>query len=176
MASYTGYLTGSLSQMALGEISSCLQSETNPRVSWNYKDDVMYFTDTPTATVWAFDYDAKTGNITNRRPFYKHEVTGLPDGHIMDEEGCIWHALYQGSKVIRISTEGKVIGEVTVPTRSPTCCAFRGTVLYITSAKESDPEAYPESAKYAGAVFRADVGVRGKAKFEARLSQRFPSS
>lgn len=141
-------------------------------MSWNDKDDTMYWTDTPTNNVYAFDFDAKTGNISNRRVYYHHpddESSGSPDGHSRDVEGNIWHACYGGSRVIKISPEGKLIGEISIPTRNPTCPVFVGTELFITSAKEDEPYKYPESAKYAGDVFRVDVGVEGMPKHNARI-------
>jgi len=88
----------------------------------------------------------------------------------MDVEGHIWHACHSGSKVIRISPEGKVVGEVSLPTRGITCVAFVGTEIYITSSEEPESEQYPESARFGGNVFRVDVGVEGKPKFKAKLT------
>jgi sugar lactone lactonase YvrE len=92
-----------------------------------------------------------------------------PDGHIMDVDGHIWHACFNGGKVIRISPEGKIVGEVSLPTRCPTCVAFVGTEIYITSAQEPEPEKYPESANFGGNVFRVEVGVQGMPKHKAVL-------
>jgi len=62
-----------------------------------------------------------------------------------------------------------VVGEISLPTRNITCPAFAGTELFITSAAESEPEKYPDSAKFAGNLFRVDVGVRGMPKHKAQL-------
>lgn len=140
-------------------------------LSWNAEDNTMYFTDSPAQNVYAFDYDPKTGNISNKRVFFHLEEEGVhPDGHIMDVEGHIWHACHGGSKVIRISPDGKVVGEVSLPTRCITCVAFAGTEIYITSSEEPEPEKYPNSAKFGGNVFRVDVGVEGMPKHKAKLS------
>jgi sugar lactone lactonase YvrE len=94
----------------------------------------------------------------------------FPDSHAMDIEGNIWQACYDGSKVIRISPDGIVTGVIHLPTRHITCPTFVGTELFITSAKESEPQKYPMSAKFAGNVFKVDVGVRGMPKYKARLT------
>lgn len=138
-------------------------------IGWNYKDDTMYWTDSTTSKIAQFDYNPSTGSISNRRTFFEYVGDGVPDGFIMDVEGCLWSAVYGGSKVIRISPEGKLIGEVSLPTRCITCPAFVGTSLFITSAKESQPEKFPESAKYAGNLFKVDVGVKGKPKHKFRI-------
>ena len=131
-------------------------------MSWNPAEDTMYFTDSPTKSIFAYDYDKATGNISNRRPFFTMEEDGLvPDGHCMDAEGYIWCAIYGGSRVIRISPEGKIVARINVPTRATTCPGFAGTQLFITTAKEQDPEKYPESKELAGSLFVVDVGVKG---------------
>jgi sugar lactone lactonase YvrE len=100
--------------------------------------------------------------------FFHNSEPYFLDGHVRDEEDCIWHACYHGSKVLRISPQGQVIGEISLPTRNITCPVFAGTVLFITSAEENEPEKYPESAKNGGNVFRVDVGVKGRPKFIAK--------
>lgn len=37
----------------------------------------LYFTDSPTSTIFQFDYDAATGTLTNRRPFVHVQVPGF---------------------------------------------------------------------------------------------------
>lgn len=139
-------------------------------LSWNAKDDTMFFTDSPTQNVYAFDYDSASGSISNRRVFHHVDEPGIhPDGHAMDEEGNIWHACYGGSKVIRISRGGVVTGMIKLPTRNITCPAFAGTLLFITSAEEAEPGRFPDSARFGGALFAIDVGVRGLKKNKARL-------
>ncbi|RMZ78112.1 hypothetical protein DV738_g3977, partial [Chaetothyriales sp. CBS 135597] len=140
-------------------------------ISWNAKDDTMFFTSSPNQAVYAFDFDSKTGNISGKRTFFSVKEEGVyPDGHAIDAQGNIWHALYGGSRVIRISPSGEVTGVVHLPTRNITCCVFAGTTLYITSAKEAEPENYPESARYGGSLFKVDVGVEGVPRHKARLN------
>jgi len=54
-------------------------------ISWNAKDDTMFFTDSPVQNVYAFDFDAASGNISNKRTFFHLDEEGVhPDGHAMD--------------------------------------------------------------------------------------------
>lgn len=46
---------------------------------------------------------------------------------------------------------------------------FVGEDIYITSEAEQEPEKNPESAKYAGNVFKCHVGVRGRSSFAAKI-------
>lgn len=138
-------------------------------ISWTKDRSVMYLTDTTVKKVWAYDYEEASGDISNKRVFFELKGEGNPDGHAIDVHGNIWHALYGGGKVIRISPQGDITGEILLPTRNITCPVFAGTELFITTAKEDEPEKYPESAKYAGNLFRVDVGVRGPTRHKARL-------
>jgi len=133
-------------------------------IGWNVADDTMFWTDSPTGNIYKFDFDAETGNISNQRVHFhlEGEPEGAePDGFALDAEGCLWTAVYGGGKVLRLSPEGKVIGIISLPTPSISCPCFAGEELYITSAEEKDPENYPDSEKYAGSLFRVNVGVRG---------------
>jgi sugar lactone lactonase YvrE len=138
-------------------------------ISWNEKNDTMFLSDSPENNLLAFDFDAATGNISNKRVFFHNDEDSHIDGHVRDVEDYIWHACYGGSKVIRISPEGKVVGEISFPTRNITCPVFVGTELYVTSAEEEDPEKYPESAKFAGNLFRVEVGIKGRPRSKARF-------
>ncbi|KAJ5610588.1 hypothetical protein N7510_007307 [Penicillium lagena] len=139
-------------------------------IGWNAQDDTMYLTDSPTGKIFAFDFDAATGAISNRRVHFDLGEPLEPDGFAIDVEGCIWSAIYGGGKVIRISPAGKVIGEIALPTRNITCPTFVGTELFITTAKDDrDDEKFPQSIRYGGRVYRVDVGVRGKPKNEFRF-------
>jgi sugar lactone lactonase YvrE len=141
-------------------------------ISWNEKNDTMFLSDSPENNLLAFDFDAATGNISNKRVFFHNQESSYIDGHVRDVEDYIWHACYGGSKVIRISPEGKVVAEISFPTRNITCPVFVGTALYVTSAEEEDPEKYPESAKFAGNLFRVDVGIKGRPRSKARFPTR----
>lgn len=115
--------------------------------------------------IFAYDFDAATGNISNERVYYESPQTegagpAVPDGHAMDEEGHIWAAIYGGSKVVRISPEGTVVAEILLPTRNITDVAFAGEDVFISCALDKEEDKYPESAKNSGHIFKCHVGVK----------------
>lgn len=131
-------------------------------IGWSADDTTMYFTDSVTKNIFQYDYDAPTGNISNRSVFFHlDDDAAVPDGFAMDAEGNLWIALCGGGKVLRVSPEGKIIGEIILPTRMITCPGFVEDVLFITSAEEEDPENFPESVELAGSLFKIAVGVAG---------------
>ena len=143
-------------------------------LSWNENNDTIFLTETAARDIYAFDYDPGSGNISNQRVFFHLDDEAYPDGHVRDTDDCIWQACYRGSKVVRISPEGKIIGEISLPTRCITCPCFVGTELFITTAREEKPDEYPDSVRYGGSVFKVDVGVGGRPRHKARYPQRAP--
>jgi sugar lactone lactonase YvrE len=136
-------------------------------LAWSFDKKTMYYIDTPTSRVDAFDYDDETGNISNRRTAIEVEKSlGYPDGMTIDEEGKLWIAHWEGSAVIRWDPEtAKLLQKVSVPNvKQVTSCAFGGEnldVLYITTATEDMNEQQLEEQPLAGSLFRAEPGVRG---------------
>ena len=63
-------------------------------IGWNWQDDTMYLTDSPTAKIFAFDFDAATGAISNRRVHFDFGEPLEPDGFAIDVDGCIWSAIH----------------------------------------------------------------------------------
>lgn len=134
-------------------------------IGWSPDNKTLYFTHTTESKILAYDYDLKTGEATNERVFYHHKVAGHPDGFKVDVEGNLWQTLYAGSKVLKISPEGKVIGEIVFPeARNLTCPAFAGTDLWVTSAKDGE-------SKYGGGLFKVNVGVRGLESVAFKIEQ-----
>lgn len=85
---------------------------------------------------------------------------GVPDGLVLDAQGCVWTALHGAGRVVRLSPEGAVVDEVLVPAHQVTACTLGGPDLrdlYVTTSRLGLED--PEPA--AGALFRARVEVPG---------------
>src|SRR5689334_19632447 len=91
-------------------------------LAWSQDDRTMYFIDSPTGEVIAFDFDASAGEIGNERLVIEiPEGGGSPDGMTIDEEGMLWIALWDGWRVIRVNPEsGAIIDEIKMPVARPT--------------------------------------------------------
>jgi sugar lactone lactonase YvrE len=143
-------------------------------IVWTSDRKTMYYNDTPTLSVQAFDYDDATGSISNRRVAFRiPEGQGYPDGMSIDAEGKLWIAMWGAGSVNRYDPEtGALLQQVKVAAPNTTSCAFGGKdlkTLYITSARVelSDEELaqYPLS----GDLFVAEVDVAGvPANFHVR--------
>ncbi|KAI1500445.1 regucalcin [Biscogniauxia marginata] len=147
-------------------------------VGWSPDGRTMYFTSSRERTVYAWDYAAGegggrgeggAGRLSNERVFYRHEGPAEPDGFRVDTDGNLWHALYGGSRVLKISPAGEVVGQINLPTQNITCPQFVGTELFITTGS-MEPGSGPDSAvELGGALFRVEVGARGLEPFAFKL-------
>jgi sugar lactone lactonase YvrE len=135
-------------------------------IDWSPDNQIAYYSDTPTGRVDAFDFDLATGILGRRRPFVTiPEAEGYPDGLIVDEEGCVWLCLWQGSAVRRYSPEGRLDAVIEVPATQVTKCAFGGAdrdELFITTAWIGLSGQERAEQPLAGGVFRCRPGVKGK--------------
>ena len=126
----------------------------------------MYFADFRQETIWAYDLDTATGDITNKRVFAgEGSAPGAPDGAIVDAEGYLWNARWGGSCIARFAPDGTLDRTVEVPVNQPTCPMFGGPdldILYITSAwfrlSAEDRATFPEAG---GIHAITDIGVKG---------------
>lgn len=146
---------------------SCHTMRTGVTVSnglgWSPDNKIMYYTDSPTCNIYAYDFDLASGAIHNERVFVHHE-DGFPDGLTVDAEGYVWGAKWDGWKVVRYAPNGTVDRVVDMPVQRPTSCMFGGpnlTQLFITSASIDLTEAELAQQPLAGSVFVVETGVKG---------------
>lgn len=150
-----------------GAITRILDGVTTSNgVDWSPDDSLMYYVDTGTMRIDVFDFDARHGSVSNRRPFVTLSgQTGKPDGLIVDADGCIWLALWGGSAVHRYTPEGRLDRTIDVPASHPTKCAFGGSDLsdlYITSASIALSPEQRAANPQAGHLFRCRPGIKGR--------------
>jgi sugar lactone lactonase YvrE len=135
-------------------------------IIWSHDNKTMYYADTPTGVIVAFDYDLETGGIRNKRTVVEiKKGEGGPDGFTIDAEGMLWVAQWGGWQVGRYDPEtGKKLETVEVPAGQVSSCAFGGRnldELYITTARVSLSEEKLAAHPLTGSLFMAKVGVKG---------------
>jgi sugar lactone lactonase YvrE len=131
-------------------------------LEWSPDGALAYYADTPTQRIDVFDYDPATG-LAGRRPFVEFSGDEHPDGLTVDADGAVWVALNGSGVVHRYTADGVLDGVVEVAARQVTACTFGGPALdqlYVTTSRE---DLEPGDDPLAGSLFRADVGVRGRA-------------
>lgn len=149
---------------------ACTRLETGYAVTngpaWDADYQTMYFNDSVNGRVYAFDFDADAGTLSNKRLFLQFsEAEGSPDGMTTDAEGGLWIAHWGASKVTRHDPQGKVLHTVTLPCSQVTSCVFGGpnfSTLFITTAANGLSEKQKAAEPLAGGLFAVDPGVKGK--------------
>jgi sugar lactone lactonase YvrE len=150
-----------------GEATLKLDSMTiSNGIVWTKDKSTMYYIDTPTSEIKAFDYDDASGAISNMRVAIKvSDTLGFPDGMAIDEHDQLWVGMWNGNAVVCFDPKtGGVVSKIEVPAHNVTSCAFGGKdldTLFITSASIDMTD--DEKAKYplAGSLFKAVPGVKG---------------
>lgn len=124
-----------------------------------------YFADSPTRTVWRFDLDPTSGQLSNRREFRRYEeAIGRPDGGAADAEGCYWSAGIDSWQMLRFRPDGTLDRTVRVLVRWPTMPAFGGPDLktvYVTSLREGRTAEQLKESPLAGSLFAFESDVAG---------------
>ncbi len=143
---------------------------------WSETGSQFFYIDTRTQQIWAFEFELASGALGPRRVVMEVEPSmGAPDGMAIDEFGCLWVALYGGSRIICVDpSTGQIVREVRVPVSQPTSCAFGGgqrKELYISTARSGLNQAERERQTFAGSLFAVGVPVQGLPchRFGARL-------
>jgi sugar lactone lactonase YvrE len=138
-------------------------------LAWTSDCKTMYYIDTPTGQLDAFDFDIATGAITNRRMAFKNTWGGHFDGMTIDTDDNLYIAIWSGGRVLKVNPRtGELMATIIVPgVKNVTCPTFGGknlNELFITSSGEgADRKEEPN----AGALFHIVLSdCRGLAPYE----------
>lgn len=135
-------------------------------VCWSPDEGTFYFGDTLANTIWAYDYDRRSGEISGERVFFSGFERGLPDGSAVDAAGRLWNCRFGGGCVVCVGPDGRVEEVLEMPVRNITTCAFGGADyrrLFITTAAMLTEE----SDRLAGSLFAVDMETPGLPGYEA---------
>ncbi len=133
-------------------------------LAWSPDGRTLYYVDSPTRCVQAFDFDCEHGTLRGARTAFTLGATeGWPDGCCMDADGCLWLAHWGAARLTRWDpAAGRRLATVRLPVTHVTSCAFGGAKLdrlYVTTAAPDAPDAAPEPE--AGCLFTLEPGVPG---------------
>ncbi len=135
-------------------------------IAWTADGATMYYIDTPTRCVVAYDYDVATGAISSEREVLRFsEEDGFPDGMTIDREGRLWIGFWDGWTVrcFRPDT-GACEAIIPMPCGRPTSCCFGGPdfdLLFITTARVGLSENQLLGQPLAGSLFVCRPGICG---------------
>lgn len=157
---------GAIYQYRDGELTKILPNLNIPNsICFSPDGRTAYYTHTGDV-IFKCSTDPETGLPTGEwTPFVTLDGPGVADGSIVDSEGYLWNARWNGSCVLRIAPDGSIDRTVELPVSRVTCPALGGDdlrTLYITSAREGLTPEQLEHEPLAGSVFAIRVDVPGQ--------------
>ena len=150
-----------------GTVHKKLEGLKNPNgIVWSLDHKAMYFIDTYTRKVDAFDFDIDTGNIANKRTAVIIPVEfGVPDGMTMDINGNIWIGHFFGACISSWNPRsGALLQKIDIPSKNVTACWFGGKdmmTLYVTTARAHTDKENLIKYPHAGGLFSIHTQVAG---------------
>lgn len=135
-------------------------------IVWTKDKKIMYYIDTPTGKIKAFDFNITDSTISNGRVVIEvNEKDGFPDGMAIDENDMLWVGMWNGNAVIQYNPKtGELVRKIEVPAHNVTACAFGGEnldELYITTASVDMTEEEKKKYPLAGSVFKVKLNTKG---------------
>jgi sugar lactone lactonase YvrE len=148
-------------------------------LGWSPDGKTMYWSDTASHCIRAWDFEASTQAMTNERVFAQFPMkpkvwsygtaealayVGRPDGAAVDAEGFYYAAMYEGRRLAKFAPSGACVAFIETPVQCPTMPCFGGedlrTLFITTSAHGRSPEelqALPDS----GCIFAIRLETPG---------------
>ncbi len=136
-------------------------------IGWSPDNKTMYFCESFAHIIHAYDFDAATGEIANRRPFTTVNTESFPDGLTVDAEGFVWSAQPVFGRIVRYDPAGKMERIIELPVSRGTSVMFGGAnldTLYITTMRTTLEDAQLAEEPLAGCLLALKPGVRGIAE------------
>lgn len=134
-------------------------------LGWSPDGGTFYLADSGPGLLHAFDYDVAAGTLSAGRVLLEFAGDdGVADGLTVDDDGCLWTALWGAGQVRRYSPEGELLAVVEVPVAQTSACCFAGAardLLVVTTSTEGMSGADRAAQPDAGRLFTARPGVTG---------------
>ena len=134
-------------------------------MGWSQDKRKFFLIDTHINRMYAYDYNLKSGEITNRSILIQWSKNEYPDGMAIDSEGGFWVAMWGGGKIIHFDADGKFKKDILVPVEHTTSCCFGGpdlTTLLITTSNLPLTAEEKLANPLAGRVFKIETNTKGQ--------------
>ena len=154
-----------------GKLTQILDGQSCPN-GMGFTPDLkqLYYTDAGAFTIYKFDYERATGNVTNFRPWvHGKKEDGYPDGMTVDANGDVWSARWDGYTLIQYGPDGVEKSRVGFPTKKVSSCVCGGdeySDMYVTTAGGEDRKV---NGGQAGTLYAFKPGVKGVAEFYSKI-------
>lgn len=170
---YCGTMGGNLYCLDTdGRLRTLVEGMATPNgMGFTPDNEHLYVTETSAQTIWRYDYDPETGDLSGREAFVDTTGrSGKPDGMTVDAEGYVWSARWNGWRVVRHDPDGAEVDRVDLPARKVSAITFggpaSGTAYVTTAGGEGDPAVEGEGS---GGLYALDLGVSGTPAFRSAV-------
>jgi sugar lactone lactonase YvrE len=138
-------------------------------LGWSPDSKTMYFTESFQHRIFAYDFEATSGTLSNRRVFLKLEPheNAFPDGMTVDAEGYVWCAQPMFGRIARYDPKGVLERVIELPVSRGTGVMFGGKdldTLYVTTMRTTLSEDQLAEEPLAGSLLAFKPGVKGIAE------------
>jgi sugar lactone lactonase YvrE len=145
-------------------------------LAWCPAGDTLYWADTPSHVVHAWDFDLDRNILSRHRTHLQfspkpaswtwedRSYQGRPDGAAVDVQGNYWVSMFEGRRVCCFAPDGRLLQQLATPAQCPTMPCFGGEdlkTLYLTTARHGRSAAELAQFPDSGAVFFTRVDVPG---------------
>jgi sugar lactone lactonase YvrE len=152
-------------------------------LAWSPDGRTLYWADSASHVVRAFDFDLDHGSLSRARIFLRFPTRGVgqglaayggrPDGAAVDAEGAYWVAMFEGRQILRVAPDGTMLEIHALPVQFPTMPCFGGDdlrTLYVTTARSNRNAPQMAAQPLEGCVLTRRVDVPGLPVNFARLT------
>lgn len=145
-------------------------------VCFNAAGDRLYYADSRAGTILVCDYDPNGSEVGEPRVFADTRPHGsVPDGATVDADGCVWVALIENGRVLRLRPDGALDRTLQLPVPYVTSVCFGGPamdVLYVTSVSDTGMRLRTDHPD-AGTLFAVTgLGVKGVPEGRFKMRER----
>lgn len=146
-------------------IMDTFDATTPNGIRFSLDNNLMYFAVTDLNCVFVYDYDAESGELSNKRIFAED---CFPDGIAMDGKGNLWVTDCRlGGPLICYNPLGDIIRREYFPVRRVISVGFGGekrNQLFVTTAHEGEPV-----GEYDGGVFVLDGEIDASVEYKGKV-------
>jgi sugar lactone lactonase YvrE len=131
-------------------------------LAWSPDGRGMYHSDSTSAIIEAWDFDASNGGMTNHRVIAKlTNEDGRPDGAATDAEGNYWSAGPSAGCINCFSPTGQLLQKLPFPVPGPTMPCFAEDYMYVTTLREGKSPEILQQFPTLGGLFRGPAPAAG---------------
>ena len=158
---------GSIYRFYKGELRKLFSKISIPNsICFSPDGATGYFCDSGSHIIMAVKLDSNGWPVSSPETFIDLRSEGLiPDGSVVDKEGCLWNAQWGSSRVAQYSPSGELLQTIEIDAPNSSCPEFggeNGSTIFVTSARYQLSDNELDLAPTSGSVFYAETSAEGQ--------------